>query len=336
MTARACPLNGRKWAISTKDEREEPTMAEKMTKEEFCRRFDVAHPDCHVEIRNYTAISKPVDVKCLACGKIHHYQKGWRAISGFRCCENSDARKFDKVKKWLDESDEFELVKKLSGERIIVKHLVCGNSFEKDIQKFFLAPSACKFCHTRNQRLSSTFEHAQGVLDELFLGQIKLLNYNGRHERCTYRCMKCNQIFQQKFDCLIGSSGCPKCDRRTSLGEKAIAKMLLERGIEFKEQVNVPELGRQRFDFGVYDGDGNLQYFIEVQGEQHYSSVSRWGGEEAFRHRLELDERKREYCKERGVPLYEVKYFGKAFKNLEVLPFFGSTTIPAKGSTVQA
>ena len=63
------------------------------------------------------------------------------------------------------------------------------------------------------------------------------------------------------------SRGCPKCDKWKSMGEKKIINLLASTGINFKEQVSVPELPLQHFDFGVYDDNDNLLYFIEVQGE---------------------------------------------------------------------
>lgn len=265
----------------------------------------------------------------------HHYTNSNRAIAGFRCCKNPVDKKIDQVKEWLKNNDEFEFVKKdeKDCDYIFIKHNKCGNTIRKNIQKFFTSPDACVHCDTKSQKLQETLYDAQKTVDNIFHKQIQLIEYNGRHEKTKYRCMKCGQIFTQKFDCLLGSSGCPKCDKRQSQGEHFIKNLLLEHNVRFKEQVRAPELGRQQFDFGVYDDNDNLVYFIEVQGEQHYTAVSQWGGEEALRYRQELDKCKRNYCNTNNIPLYELVYRKKSFLNLDILPL-GSTTIPAKGSTV--
>lgn len=47
---------------------------------------------------------------------------------------------------------------------------------------------------------------------------------------------------------------------------------------------------------------------IEYQGIQHYRPVDFFGGEEAFKHRVELDQRKRDLCKQNHIILIEWKY----------------------------
>jgi hypothetical protein len=116
----------------------------------------------------------------------------------------------------------------------------------------------------------------------------------------------------------MASRGCPSCNRWKSKGEVFIAHYLEEKGVNFEEQVKVPELGTQKFDFGIYK-DGKIECFIEVQGEQHFEK------REIFRDSLEViqarDERKRAYCKEHNIPLYELIYKKGKFLNLDILPF---------------
>jgi predicted nucleic acid-binding Zn-ribbon protein len=162
-------------------------------------------------------------------------------------------------------------------------------------------------------------EEVQKRLDEQFSGEIKILEYNGQLEKNKYKCLKCGLIFTQQHTCLIQSRGCPKCDKNKSNGEKYIAKLLEQKGIKFEEQVGVTGLPLQHFDFGIYDENNLLLYFIEVQGEQHREE------REIFRDSLakiqERDERKRKYCRENNIPLYELIYQKGKFKNLDILPF---------------
>lgn len=57
--------------------------------------------------------------------------------------------------------------------------------------------------------------------------------------------------------------------------------------VDFKEEYEFPGLrapsGRVlRFDFAVFDGDGNLDFLIEYQGKQHYEPVGKFGGVRGF------------------------------------------------------
>lgn len=312
-------------------------MSKKIDFETYKKRFNTAHPGENVKIEGYTAISNPVTITCLVCGKKHFYKNGNRAINGFKCCGQDLKPKIEFIKKWLEQNEEFDFISKIDSENIVIRHNKCGHEFKKNIQHFFSCPEACQYCNTQSSKLKSSLDDANHIINEKFNSQISLLEYNGRHEKCKYRCLQCGQIFTQKFDCLLGSSGCPKCDKKSSLGEKAMAKILDENDIKYQQQVGALGLNnnKQKFDFGIYDENDKLLYFIEIQGEQHYQSVDRWGGKEAFERRLELDENKRQYCKEHDIPLYEIKYFNKKFQNLDILPFWkGSTTISVKESTL--
>lgn len=60
----------------------------------------------------------------------------------------------------------------------------------------------------------------------------------------------------------------------------------------------------QHFDVFV----PSLQTAIEYQGEQHFVPVSIFGGEQKFKHRLELDERKKQLSLANNVRIIEWKY----------------------------
>ena len=67
-----------------------------------------------------------------------------------------------------------------------------------------------------------------------------------------------------------------------------------------------------RFDFYAEMDDRKI--LIECQGEQHYRSVSYFGGEAAFETRTEHDRRKREYAVANGYEFLEVPYTNRTRK----------------------
>jgi hypothetical protein len=72
-------------------------------------------------------------------------------------------------------------------------------------------------------------------------------------------------------------------------------------GVEVIREGSPGWLGNQRLDIYV----PSMFLAIEYQGEQHYVAFAHFGGEEGFRHRQELDRRKREACESAGVRLLE-------------------------------
>jgi hypothetical protein len=62
----------------------------------------------------------------------------------------------------------------------------------------------------------------------------------------------------------------------------------------------------QRLELDVYIPE--MQLGIEYQGQQHYSPVKHWGGDEAFTKLVERDSLKKKLCKENGIKLLYVKF----------------------------
>ena len=70
-----------------------------------------------------------------------------------------------------------------------------------------------------------------------------------------------------------------KCSR----GEIKICDILDMAGLQYKEEYSFSDLvsssGRPlRFDFAVFDDNGELDFLIEFQGIQHYEAKSKFGG----------------------------------------------------------
>ena len=104
-----------------------------------------------------------------------------------------------------------------------------------------------------------------------------------------------------------------------SSGELKLAQLLDKMGLEYEEQYCIPELSAyMRFDFAIFK-DGQLQYLIEYDGQQHYSPIEKWGGEEKFLRQQERDNRKNEYCKEKGLKLIRIPYYDFEKLNEEYL-----------------
>lgn len=100
---------------------------------------------------------------------------------------------------------------------------------------------------------------------------------------------------------------------RASRGEIKIEEILKANGKNFQMEYSFSDLlsvtGHPlRFDFAVFDDDGELEFLIEYQGIQHYEPKSKFGGYAGLRKQQYNDMRKREYCKKHNIILLAIPY----------------------------
>lgn len=100
---------------------------------------------------------------------------------------------------------------------------------------------------------------------------------------------------------------------RASRGEIKIEGILKQNGVNFQEEYEFPGLtspnGRPlRFDFAIFDDDGNIDFLIEYQGKQHYEAVSKFGGARGFYQQQHNDNQKRRFCALNNITLLEIPY----------------------------
>ena len=100
---------------------------------------------------------------------------------------------------------------------------------------------------------------------------------------------------------------------RSSRGEIAIEEILTEAGLNYEEEYIFPDLrssnGRPlRFDFVVFDDDGNIDFIIEYQGKQHYEAAPKFGGKRGLYQQQFNDNKKRRFCALHDFKLIEIPY----------------------------
>ncbi len=100
---------------------------------------------------------------------------------------------------------------------------------------------------------------------------------------------------------------------RASRGEIRIEEILTEAGLHFEEEYIFPDLKSSRgvplrFDFVVFDDDGNIDFIIEYQGKQHYEPSAKFGGKRGFYQQQYNDTQKRRFCALHEFTLIEIPY----------------------------
>jgi hypothetical protein len=134
------------------------------------------------------------------------------------------------------------------------------------------------------------------------------VDYVNNKTKVCIICPEHGEFWQEPNSHLQGK-GCPKCN--SSKLETEISNCFPE----FEQQKTFDWLRDKkplRLDF--YDDD--LKLGIECQGEQHFTIVERFGGEEEFEKRLKLDKLKYEQCQEHGIDV--VYYFLEDFSRYDL------------------
>jgi hypothetical protein len=109
-----------------------------------------------------------------------------------------------------------------------------------------------------------------------------------------------------------------------SRGEIKIHEILEKAELSFSEEYIFQDLvsssGRPlRFDFAVFDDNGELDFLIEYQGIQHYEAKSKFGGYTGLCKQQYNDMKKREYCKKHNIPLVIIPYYDEGRVNYDYI-----------------
>lgn len=141
-----------------------------------------------------------------------------------------------------------------------------------------------------------------------------LVNYIRSNRKVAIVC-KTHGEFSVSPNNHLRGKGCPIC--QCPKGEEKISLFLDKNNIKYYRQhkiFNNNVLCVNKFllvDF--YIPECNI--FIEYNGEQHYSCVDHFGGQEKFQKQQERDFALRQYCKEHKIVLVEIPY--TEYKNID-------------------
>lgn len=111
---------------------------------------------------------------------------------------------------------------------------------------------------------------------------------------------------------------------RASRGEIKIEEVLTMSGLSFEQEYIFSDLvsfsGHPlRFDFAVFDDEGEIDFLIEYQGIQHYEPKSKFGGVSGLRQQQINDMKKREYCKKHNINLVLIPYWDEERINFDYI-----------------
>lgn len=186
----------------------------------------------------------------------------------------------------------------------------CGNTCVKRSDSLKTTPVPSCGCYKKE---ATSRQWSANLAGQTFGKLTVLQRVNNGQKRALWECRcECGSVCYLPSRYLLAmhvkSCGC----ETKSKGELLVREQLQSHGLKFEEEYSFPDClspknRRIRFDFAVFDGE-NVNCLIEVNGLQHYQPVDYFGGEDRFKLQQELDEIKREYCRERDLHLIEIPY----------------------------
>lgn len=218
--------------------------------------------------------------------------------------------KEDFMKKYPSFKDNYEILGgwTTSQDKTLVKHKSCNKSWFTRPYNLAIGKVKCPYCEGGKTTLDTHYV-SQLLLDTDFelISECK-----GQKDVVEFRHNLCGKTFHKSVGALLKRFSCPHCTVK-SKGEDLISKYLSRNNINHKKEVTFKDLrglkgGYLRYDFGLFDFNDNLKYFIEYDGEQHFIVDAT----NYFRDSLEKiqahDRMKEEYCLKNNYKLLRIKY----------------------------
>lgn len=264
---------------------------------------------------DYDGANKKVTLKCLKCG--HIWQTTARSVihskHGCPKCGRMKSATDDAIKRFKENLDtsKWEFIEYVGQKHKIhifkVKCKKCGHIRETNANNIYRF--GCKNCATLK------YSKLQAKTNEQFIKECKQIfgnfydysktEYIQNKRKIVVICPKHGEFKITPNKHLYRQQGCPIC--AGSSYEKIVNQILVENNINFDKQVYIKDGNRKYFiDFVIHHN--SKDYFIEVNGAQHYREVLAWGGIQKFKKQQERDYLLEEYCKKQNIPLIWIKY----------------------------
>lgn len=194
-----------------------------------------------------------------------------------------------------------------SSDKVTMIHIKCGYVYDV-VAISFLKGVRCPKC-AGNKKL--TTEEFKEKVFKLVKDEYEVLDeYINSRTKIKFKHNECGHIFKTVPNSFIQGSRCPSC--MSSKGERAIINFLDKYKVNYKHDVPYGECSYKqnlRFDFLIFDKDGNLKIICEFDGIQHFKPVDAFGGEIEFKEIQKRDNIKNDFCKENNIHLIRIPYW---------------------------
>lgn len=294
------------------------------THEEYKRDLAIANPNIEL-LSQYVDSHTWVKLRCKIDGYVWEstpspllHGRGCRRCAARRLSEKQSKSHSDFVAEMAVAQPGIEVIGQYIAARkkVALRCRVCGHEWKALPDNVVHQKGGCPECGNRkiSQKQILTEEFVRTKLMEVNPDVELIGPYKGMLEHTKMRCRKCGYEWEPLLANLYYKrnghvKGCPKCNR--SHGEIAIERYLSSHSIAYEPQKKFDGLvgvGGRLLSYDFFLPDYNT--LIEFQGEQHYSAVDYYGGEENFQVQQAHDSLKADYASSHGHRLLTIPYKG--------------------------
>ncbi len=220
------------------------------------------------------------------------------------------------VKKDIESSGDFILLSteyENSSTPLKIQHS-CGHTFERNLRDIKRGKGSCPSCSTYTG-LKLSFNQMQTFVSSETQREYKVVSKDGGYSNSRVSKLNivhktCGHSFQMTFSNFKLGRRCPHCAAKSQESNAAqLLKRLLEQvNIDFEEEkvfdecINSFSGAKLRYDIFI----PSLNLAIEIDGEQHFIPVSRFGGEKSLKDTRYRDFLKNKFAYEKGLSLLRI------------------------------
>lgn len=284
-------------------------MGRKLTQTEFIDKCVSGNPSLDYSETIYKGAGEKVYIKCSKHGGFWIKANDFlRSLKCPNCARNVPTTEefIEKCKSYYPEYDYSQVVYTNKLGKVLIRCPKHDYTWEVVAQNAAVGKLKCPKCHKEEYQQNNSMSESEFINKANIIHRNKYdyseMQYINMRTKIHIKCPK-HGIFEQLPSNHLSGSGCPKCKR--SKGEELIAEYLNNYSIKFQEQFIIPYQDK-RILVDFYLPEYNI--FIEYNGIQHYIAMDYFGGELRLTQQQNRDQYLREYCKNEGVILIEIKY----------------------------
>lgn len=297
----------------------------RIDQQEFERRIKQRFPEESFNLIEYVSIGKPAIIQCQKCKEnievsvannflAKNKRYGCKNCYGF---ENEREKILESIK------ERYDIISTFVKDTHTYYHVKCKNCGHERTTRLnnFKNFLDCG-CTTNVYRARTAEEFLSQANKNCIDGYYKLESeYINQTTKVLLR-HSCGFIWSVRpGDVINGRSFCPVCGKKESKGARLITEILKQLNVNFEKEFPL-QGSLQKFDFYLPES----RIAIEYNGSQHYKENDFF--QTALKIQQERDQRKRKYCKENDIILYEIPYIFKKDEIInKITEIVNSTTI---------